>query len=419
MTHPTQTESLLLDILKKDVSLPDETLSTLSAEAWNELVEIARQQRVAPLALHRIKQKNLDSRLPESAASALEKAFRSNVIRNLDLAAQARLLTTALAARSIPVVFLKGIVLACTVYDMPALREMNDLDLLVRPEHLHPVATMLESIGYRPMTRIVGETADGPEEHHLPGFLKPGCAKVEVHWNLANPGKPFSISPEALWARAVPFTVAGVSAWSLSNEDLLLHLCLHASYLHQFYFGLRPSCDIASVIDLHGSSLNWNAVIERATQWRWRRGVYLSLYFSKQLVAAPVPADVLKALQPSDLPENIIEAALGQIFTDRELARMVTQPFAEFVTNPSPWNKAKVLWRRIFLPRNDLARKYSLPARSMKVYLFYPRRLLDVLGRHKSNFGKILKDDPGMKGFVNRRQAIVSWMDQDHRERPD
>ncbi len=411
MKHPSQTERLLLDILKKDAPVQHERLRALSAEAWTEMLDIARDQRVTPLAWHRIKQKQLEGGIPAAAASSFEKAFRSNALRNLDLAAQARLLAAEMAFRGIPVVFLKGIVLACAVYEMPALREMNDLDLLVRPEHLHPAASMLESMGFQPATAIAGKTEDGPEGHHLPGFLKSGCAKVEVHWNLANPDKPYSIHPEALWTRTVPFSVAGARALSLSNEDLLLHLCLHASYLHQFYFGLRPSCDIASVLERHGSSLDWEAVIERANQWAWQRGVYLALYFAKDLLDASVPEDVLSRMRPADLPENIIESALGQIFTDRKLARMVTQPFAEFVTNSSPWDKAKILWRRIFLPRKDLARKYSLPADSMKVYLFYPRRLLDVLERHKTNFGKILKDDPHMKGFVNRRQTLVNWME--------
>lgn len=413
MTHPTQTESLLLDILKKDVPLPDERLQALSADAWNELVDIAREQRVAPLTWHRIKQKHLEGRIPKSTASALEKSFHSNVIRNLDLAAQARLLTTALTDRNIPVIFLKGIALAGTIYNMPALREMNDLDLLVRPEHLHPAASILEEMGYRPMTTIAAETND-PDQHHLPAFLKPGSAKVEAHWNLANSGKSYSISPEVLWTRAVPFTVAGAWAWSLSDEDLLLHLCLHASYLHQFYFGLRPSCDITAVLDCRGTSLDWNAVVERAIQWRWQRGVYLSLYLAHILLNASVPEEIFTALRPPDISKPVIEACLDQIFTQRSLARMVTQPFADFVTTPGLWNKARVLWRRIFLTQEDIARKYSLPADSMKAYLFYPRRLFDVLGRHKNNFGKILADDPDMKRFIDRKQTLVSWMENNH-----
>ena len=411
MRYATQMENLLLDILGKKRQLGRAALECLSPGQWEELFVLASEQRVAPLVWHCLKHRRLDHLVCRDKAALFQAALRQNTLRNLGLNAQVCHLISALDARNIPVIFLKGIVLANEVYESIGLREMNDLDLLVSPGHLRAVAEMLDDMGYRPMNDICPE-ASGPEGHHLPGFLKEGCAKIEVHWNIANADKPYSIEPEILRQRAVPLDIGGVRALSLSREDLLLHLCLHASYLHQFYFGLRPSCDIAEVIDRFGEKMDWDAIIERTHSWRWGRGVYLSLHLAHELLGAAVPEKVLGALRPVDLPEELIESSCRQIFTERRLASGVTQPFADFVTSRRLTDKMKILWRRIFLTRDDLALKYSVPFDSLKIYACYPRRLFDVLGRHKSNYRKILNDEPAMKSFIQRKQTLVEWMEQ-------
>ena len=411
MRYATQMENLLLDILRKNQQVDRVAVESLLPGEWEELYVLASEQRVAPLVWHRLKQKQLDYPVPRDMAALFQAALRQNTLRNLGLNAQVCHLISVLDARNIPVIFLKGIALANAVYESIGLREMNDLDLLVSPGHLRVVAEMLKDMGYRPMNDICPE-ASGPEGHHLPGFLRQGCAKIEVHWNIANAGKPYSIDPDPLWQRAVPLDIGGVRALSLSREDLLLHLCLHASYPHQFYFGLRPSCDIAEVIDRFGEKMDWDAIIDRARSWRWGRGVYLSLYLARELLDAAVPEKVLGALRPADLPDGLIESSCRQIFTERRLASGVTQPFADFVTSRSLTDKMKILWRRIFLTRDDLALKYSVPSDSLKIYAFYPRRLFDVMGRHKHNYKKILDDDPDMKSFIQRKQILVEWMEQ-------
>ena len=82
--------------------------------------------------------------------------------------------------------------------------------------------------------------------HHLPPLLKKGEVPVgiELHWTLEKPSAGFNIDVAGLWRRARPAAFGNTNALALGMEDLLLHLCLHASYHHQFRFGFFLPCNI-------------------------------------------------------------------------------------------------------------------------------------------------------------------------------
>ena len=241
-------------------------------------------------------------------------------------------------------------------------------------------------------------------------MVKNGQAAFEIHWNLTLPGEHYSIDPGGLWERTVSVQVAGYEALTLAPEDLLLHLCLHTSYHHQFAFGLRFSCDIAEIIRHFGSALDWRIIAERAADQGWQRGVYLALLLAEELAGAEVPVAILAKLRPADMTEAVLDMLRAQVFTDKSFAFSVPVPFAELMESRRLWDKLRIFWQRVFLPRAVIASQYSVPIDSLKVYACYPRRFIDVLRRHWHTLRKFRGNDVPLKTLAVRTKNIANWL---------
>ncbi len=398
---------LLTDCLRQDGSVVEPSrLSGLSPEQWEVLLSLAAAQRVRSLLWHRLRQKGLDEAVPVDVADRLRGALRRNTLHNLRLYGELSRLLSVLGSEGIPLILLKGAFLADAVYDNIGLREMSDIDVLAHPANLSRIAEILTGMGYTQMT--------AREEYHLPPMVRKGYASFEVHWDVTAPGTSYSIDPQGLWEQAMPVRIAGCDALTLSPEDLLLHLCVHTSYQHQFAFGLRPSCDIAETISHFLPVLNWQAIVERAALRGWQRGAYLALRLARELAGADVPPDILERLRPADVTEGILETAHAQILAYNGFSVPVHISLAKLLESRRLRDRIRIVWQRIFLPRAVLATLYSVPADSARIYGCYPRRVIDILCRHGHTLRKFRAQDAPLRSLVERTNRIAVWLSGQH-----
>jgi hypothetical protein len=408
--EPLELQNILISCLKKSPDGPEKTgLTGLSPKDWDDLLDYASMQRIAPLLWHRLKQKNLHPCLPDTAVARLQEATRRNTMKNLRLNGEMARLLDELEKDSIPLIALKGIVMANAFYENIGLREMNDIDVIVPTDALERTAEILTGMGYRPAQPfsmdIILKTG-----MHLPKLIQKNTTIFEIHWNITSPGKPYSIEPHGLWQRAVPVEIAGRKVLILSPEDMLLHLCLHTSYQHPFVFGLRPFCDIAEAIDHYGSALNWQILTDRAFEQNWQRGIYLALLLAIDLSGASVPVEAIRRLAPNDISKTIVETARNQILTDKEFAQSIPAPFAEFLESRRLTDKLSIFFKRLFLPRITIAMAYDVPIDSPKLYGYYLRRLFDMLRRHKNTMKQYQGRDTAVMALAERTKAIADWI---------
>lgn len=403
-------QRLLLESLRRDTPLADAgRFSALSPQEWRDFLSLAAEQRVRPLLWRRIREQEVEGLLPPGVADALRGAYRSNTLRNLRLYAELRRLLSVLEGEGILLIPLKGIFLAESVYGDMGLREMSDVDLLARPADIARIVEILEGMGYVSLLPVPADISL-QAQHHIPRMVREGWGAFEIHGRLTRPDEPFNIDPQELWRRAVPARVAGCSVLALAPEDLLLHLCLHTSHHHLFAFGLRPSCDIARVIDYSGPDLDWDHVVERAMRWGWQRGVYLALLLAKELVGAVVPETVLALLRPSDMSDDLRAEVLAQIFGDKRLSASLPPALAEFLESGGLFARARIFWRRLFLPRKMIASLYGVPSDSIRILVCYPRRLVDVLFRHVRTLRRYRHNDASLKSQAERTRCISCWL---------
>lgn len=403
---------LLIDILKRGKDVDPARLSALTPEQWKKFQAIAAKQRVTPLVFHRLKKKGLIQAVPPDVYASLWDVYQQNIMRIMKISGQSRRVLKALNTVDIPTIPLKGIVLANSIYESIGLREMNDFDLLVPQENLTRAVEILTGLGYKPVQPFCLDSFIQTGKH-LPGFIKKDHVTIEIHWNITYPNMSYSIDPQELWEQAVPVQILDYDTLMLSPEDLLLHICLHTSYQHQFDFGLRPFCDIAEVIHHLGATLDWEVITEKAKQRKWVRGVYLALVIASKFAGADVPQDVLARLRPEDMTDSVLNTVGTQILMEKYFTASVPEHFAKLLANKSLMAQIKIFMKRVFLPRATIAANYSLPADSVKVYMYYPRRFIDVLFRHGRTFRYVTKhkeNDSSLNALVNRKALISDWL---------
>jgi hypothetical protein len=405
---PTQ---LLCDCLHQDGSrIAKERLASVTSEAWQSLLAIARVHRVNALLYHRLVSRGWAATLPPATLAEAQRACRDVAAANLRLYEELAAVAAALQAREIPVIVLKGPHVASAVYGDPALRQMADLDLLVQARDLERAADVVRARGYSAQapyrTGTILRTS-----HHLPPLVKAGVATIELHWNIVPPGLGCEVEPTELWSRATPARIAGVDVLGLGADDLLLHLCLHASYLHLFGVGLLPACDIAETICRHRDTLDWRRIIERARRWRAERGVYLALRLANELVGAAVPGDVLDDLRPATFDETLLTAASAQILDGTQASEVISRHVASFSASARLSRKGGIVLRRLFVSRLELARLYGVAADSPWIYLYSMVRFKDLLARNWRIARALLRRDPRVVLTAGRKARLATWLD--------
>ena len=368
---------------------------------WDHFAETACQHGIAPLVYYQLQQAGVLDLVPQVATEPLRRFASANAIRNTLLYEELHHVLKALQQSTSQVIALKGAALLETVYQNRALRPMNDIDLLVRKEDLVKIEKTLVEMDY--YLDEGDRTKEWYREHYYQFVFRkheptPTDIHIEMHWQLERPSKPFTIDTDGLWERALPATIADVSARVLSPEDLLLHLCLHTCH-HWFTFGVRPLCDIAETIRQYSQALDWGQMCTRASQWRVTPYVYLTLSLAEVLVEAAVPTAALDALKPNDFDVRLLEWA-----AEKTLAHNGSSPLSP---NLAQFWKGRRLKEKVAsvletFSREVIAKNYPVSPTSYKVYWYYPARMRDLLRQYGSVLGHLVCRDQRLTALAEK-----------------
>ena len=275
---------------------------------WERLWALAHLHEVVPL---------LSETVPLAANDAVPTDWRARVVkrRHVTLGANARLAEVLLStlaafkAAGIDAMPVKGLVVAEQLYGDIAARPCADLDVLVRPADLPAAREVLRGEGFaqRPVPRYKALV----HQFHDPAWQRvqgPDHIRLELHWALwADSAR--RMGTDGLWDRAVDATLLGQPIRILSPEDTLLHLSIHRT---RSALRLRWVVDVAELLRRHGATLDWSAYEERATQAGGRTASAVVLALARDLLDAPVPADVMARLEVGQPKRTILEWTCGR-----------------------------------------------------------------------------------------------------------
>jgi hypothetical protein len=229
--------------------------------------------------------------VPEGVTQALQTSYVANAQRNLFLAAELVRVVRRLEAEGIPVLALKGPVLAVTAFGDLALRQFYDLDLLVPPEDVPRTRHLLLSNGYTTDTDAaeVEATLQKPEKSQIALRHAATGQVVELHWRLVPERLAYNFQPEVLRERGQDVSLAGTTIRTLAPEDLLVYLCAHGT--KHVWRRLHWLVSVAALLQAT-PEIDWARCWTVAGHVRSRRPLRLALALVRDVLHEPLPSRV-------------------------------------------------------------------------------------------------------------------------------
>ena len=275
-------------------------LLRMDDHAWAEVLAEAERCKLLPL-LHDCLRRHRH-RVPRWVIERAARAHLRSYAHNLNLKKNLQELLRAFHAANTPVVVLKGGAFLDSVEPLAAARPTSDLDLLVREQDRARAAMVLDGMGFQPLVKGKATTLDNmaqsQEGNQTAWISQERRAAVEIHTHLLATAIPFTVDMDSLWRGTTPLMVGGERALALRPEQMLLHVALHASWIHAYSFGMKWLYDIALIVRSCEGQLDWREFLRCTQAWGATRTVYWPLSLARELLGVDIPIEVLDELRP-------------------------------------------------------------------------------------------------------------------------
>jgi hypothetical protein len=272
------------------------------------LLEQALREGVSCVLFYNIKKYGLTYILPQNDYRKLSSLYYTNMKRNLQVLGALRAVLEIFQEANIPCIILKGIALAEHVYPSIAMREMSDVDILVKKEDLFKSDECLFSLGYtsrdstleKALLNPVGYLASLEYRRNAPSLLN-----LHVHWHPVNTSVPAvmfaeRIDTSRLWENAEKTIIADCQVLTLCPEHMIIYLCEHALRVGHSFDRLILVCDIFYAIKAFEHIIDWDFVTEESRRFNLSRFVYHGLSIVKRHTALDIPDMCIEKMRPPD-----------------------------------------------------------------------------------------------------------------------
>jgi hypothetical protein len=266
----------------------------MGAPDWPKLLEMASQHGLTPLLYQGLSGAGWDA-VPEEIRADLKARYRANAVRNLFLTGELLRISRTLDKKGIPVVALKGPVLAEIAYGDLTLREFADLDVLVAEDDWVRAAELLRELGYQPGWDIDSRLKYDFLRYQGEAWFRrtEGCT-IDLHWRVAPKNTALALEAGMFWPRFRHVPIAGGTVLSFAPRDLPLYLASQGG--QDEWSDLRRVSDMAALIYRH-PELDWDAILAEAQHLRGLRVLLLGLLLASQLLGARLPGCVQERIR--------------------------------------------------------------------------------------------------------------------------
>lgn len=288
---------------------------------WDVFIELAIHHRIYPLLYSKFKKNKVDV-LPSKAIQVIENLSKSNTFQMLYLSGEMEQINRLGNENEIPILFLKGPILAKELYGDVSLRTSSDLDILVPIHKLNKMEELLQNSGYVKDEYIETVLNDWKWRHHHFTYIHPiKNVKVEVHWRL-NPGPGKEPSFNEMWERKCTSYLTKSPLYFLGKEDLFLFLVSHGA--RHGWSRLRWLFDIHQIVK---GELDWRQVHALLRENHYLHLGGQAVLLAEQLLHTHITEDMRFLLEGS-IPKKL---ANGAIFYLERMVNLHTDPVPEDV----------------------------------------------------------------------------------------
>jgi hypothetical protein len=277
---------------------------------WAVLLTLAAAHSVRPQLIHALQKLDWVNVPAEKKRSLLDFG-RLHQARSLLFAAELIRVRDEFSQRAIRFATFKGPSLAAGLYGDLALREYNDIDLLVDKQKLAQAEAALGSLGYAPL--FGGSLFRGAFLSYQKQYMfvreDPKLA-IDLHWDFTGISVPFPLAADEIWNALGTVDIGGQVVPTLARTNLALLLAGHGA--KEGWRCLSWVADFAMFIEKH-RDLDWSDVLDRARRKRCGRSVLVGCRLAAQLLGTRVDADILRLAENNMQARRTADAVVRRI----------------------------------------------------------------------------------------------------------
>ena len=286
--------------------MPGPDWDSFSAADWDFLVAKAHAEGVAPLLYWTFSRSGKFSSLPQAVRNSLRVLYSSTWMQNQKHLKELEILARRFHQAEIPVVVLKGICFALTIYPDIGLRPMGDMDLLVPASKLAEAVRIAKSFGYEDSKP---EASPGLKDllNHEVCLQKPGAQSItlELHHSLvADKTFTYAVPMDWFWEQTESLDgslqVRFEKLSMLTPTAQVLYAASHAMLQHGGKNApLRWFYDLDRLICHYNGRMDWDLLLSQAKIFEWGSALDAALSQTYAYFDTPIPDHVRATLSES------------------------------------------------------------------------------------------------------------------------
>jgi hypothetical protein len=270
---------------------------------WPALISLAQENGLLPLVCEHLQEIGADG-VPEEVLSQLSEENRHNAMRTLVLCAELAKIAGRFSEKGIPFVPCKGPALGIRAYGNPALRQFDDLDIVVPQRCMAAAHDEMIALGYE--SKAARWRCAPMNARAIPGeyvFIRmaDGCM-AELHTEMTLRHFPLRPDVEAMIRRCGRITMNGREVPAFASGDELLMLAVHGA--KDFWARLIWVADFAEIAS-YSADISWGRVLAEARRLKLTRMLKLGLWLAHEILGAELRKEIAAMME-----------------TDRAVARM-------------------------------------------------------------------------------------------------
>lgn len=343
-------------------------LSSQYSDKQVRALEVAIAHGVGPLLYHRLKASEGLNGLVDHVAERFQGIYLRTAASNLLLSSQIPSIVQGFEEAQIPVLFVKGIVLAETVYNNLALRSPGDLDLIVRAEDVNRAMQIVRKLGYERITPVSGDF--NPEINHARFCQRIDNRGFPLHLHHALVKDALGGSPEVstwFWPHTASGSINGCSVTTLKAEANVIYLCTHLASHHGWEPRFISLYDIHLLLKASQANFDWGLFTQLVETLQCEPYVYYVLSAARTFLNTPVPETVLAELGRTDHKSLVLNWQM-KLSSTRAIRTL-----ADWSRTPGYPNRFHFLLHTVFPTRAYMIDRYR-PSNHRLWPLLYPYR---------------------------------------------
>jgi hypothetical protein len=287
---------------------------------WDYLLQRSYKHKLTTLLYWQLNKVSHDS-VPKDVMEHLKTFFLENAQKNLLYMGELLRILELFDSHDITAIPYKGPILAIQAYGNLAFRQFDDLDIFIFKKDILKVKNLLISNGYK----IQFQPKGLQEKIYLKSqrdyqFISPDNSNIEIHWNFI--GLSFSCKHDIFKNPQTPkyIEINNMKISTLSDEDMLLILCVHAS--GHLWERISWICDITEFIRSN-KNIDWQILIEKGELYGFQKILQINILLAVELLNLKVPNQILTDLNIKESTRNISSDIKRNLLKNNEIRKGV------------------------------------------------------------------------------------------------